>query len=78
VQHKHDTALTDTSYFRSQLLARLSLRTFLVGLDVVPWEWSIFQALLLPPPPQFRLLVFIAAQYVSSKKFLYAGLLSEL
>jgi len=28
---------------------------FLVGLDVVPWEWSIFQALLPPPPPPFCL-----------------------
>jgi len=60
VQHQHNTALTVTSYFLSQLLAtyvssHLPLITFLVGLDVVPWVWSIFQALLPPPPPPFRL-----------------------
>ena len=65
VQHKHNTALMDTSYFLSQLLATyvsscLPLITFLVGLDVVPLEWSIFQALL--PPPVSSVLVFIAAK----------------
>ena len=60
VQHKHDTALKDTAYFLSQLLStyvssRLPIIAFLVGLDVVPWEWSIFQALLPPHPPPFSL-----------------------